>query len=110
MSDLLVDWQIRDLIEVGRLAIVPFSLKQLQGQSYDVRLGPWLEDPGTDVGRFPIPPEGYPLAKHEFLLGSTMEVVTVPPNMVVKVEGKSSRARDGLTVEAAGHVDGNFSG
>lgn len=109
MSDWLVDWQILEAMERDALVITNFSLGQLQGHSYDVRLGNQLVDPATDE-MWNIPAEGYPLTKHEFLLGTTMETFSLPPNIVGELKGKSTRARQGLTIEAAGLLDGGWGG
>ncbi len=47
----------------------------------------------------------------EFILGVTEEKITVPNNLVVRVEGRSSLGRLGIIVHAtAGYVDPGFSG
>lgn len=47
----------------------------------------------------------------EFVLGVTMETVTVPDDLVVRVEGRSSLGRLGIIVHStAGFVDPGFSG
>jgi dCTP deaminase len=48
---------------------------------------------------------------NEFVLGRTQETVTLPDNIVGRVEGKSSLGRLGLLVHStAGYVDPGFSG
>ena len=46
----------------------------------------------------------------EFALAHTQEVITLPNWVQGKVDGKSSRARNGLVVENAGIVDPGFKG
>ncbi len=47
----------------------------------------------------------------EFVLGVTMEKITVPDDLVVRVEGRSSLGRLGIIVHStAGFVDPGFSG
>ena len=47
----------------------------------------------------------------EFVLGSTLEVVTIPDDLAARLEGKSSLGRLGLlTHSTAGFVDPGFSG
>ncbi len=47
----------------------------------------------------------------EFVLGVTMESITVPDDLVVRVEGRSSLGRLGIIVHStAGFVDPGFSG
>ncbi len=71
--------------------------------------------------RIEIPATGYPLIPHTFILGQTVERLTlpidVPANRVLKrclsarIEGKSSRARTGLLVHfTAPTIHPDFSG
>lgn len=46
----------------------------------------------------------------EFLLASTIERITLPAHIAGEVKGKSTWARHGLLVEAAGLVDPGFDG
>ena len=47
----------------------------------------------------------------EFVLGSTLERVAVPNNLVARVEGKSSLGRLGLVIHStAGFIDAGFDG
>lgn len=47
----------------------------------------------------------------EFILGVTQEIITVPDDLVVRVEGRSSLGRLGIIVHStAGFVDPGFSG
>lgn len=57
------------------------------------------------------PGEGMVVHPGEFVLGSTLEVLNVPDNMVARIEGRSSYARLGLIPHAAaGFVDAGFEG
>ena len=58
-------------------------------------------------------PEGEPFVLHpgEFALGSTMEKVSIPPDLVARLEGRSSIGRIAVVVHAtAGFVDPGFEG
>jgi dCTP deaminase len=47
----------------------------------------------------------------EFVLGSTSEQVTLPDDLVARIEGKSSLGRLGLLIHStAGFIDAGFSG
>lgn len=47
----------------------------------------------------------------DFILGSTIEKITLPGNITSKIEGRSSLGRVGLMIHAtAGYVDPGFSG
>jgi dCTP deaminase len=46
----------------------------------------------------------------EFLLCSTLETVTIPPDLIGILTGKSTLARDSLQIECAGFVDPGWSG
>lgn len=55
--------------------------------------------------------DGYVLHPGEFILGVTEETITLPNNMVAKIEGKSSLGRLGLMVHVtAGFIDPGFRG
>src|SRR3989338_11409971 len=71
--------------------------------------------PETFAGRMRLIniPEGesFMVQPGEFVLGVTMETVTVPDDLVVRVEGRSSLGRLGIIVHStAGFVDPGFSG
>lgn len=123
---LLSDRDIRAELAGGRVAIDPFNDTLVQPSSVDVRLDRWfrvfenhryaqidprLEQP--DLTRL-IEPEGdEPFILHpgEFVLGSTLEAVTLPDDIAGRLEGKSSLGRLGLlTHSTAGFIDPGFSG
>ncbi|MFB6204596.1 MAG: dCTP deaminase [Candidatus Nanohaloarchaea archaeon] len=57
------------------------------------------------------PEEGVVIHPGEFVLGSTLEKVNVPSNLVARVEGRSSYGRLGIIVHAtAGYIDPGFEG
>lgn len=98
----LSDSQIEHLID--RLDLVtPYNEKQLQPASYDVQL---LAVRGATL----IGTEQWVIEPKQFVLGSTMERVTLPSDIVARIEGKSSWARRGLIVHTAGFIDPGFSG
>jgi dCTP deaminase len=66
-----------------------------------------------DLTELVKPSEEEPFILHpgEFVLGQTLERVTVPDDMVARLEGKSSLGRLGLLIHStAGFVDAGFSG
>lgn len=54
--------------------------------------------------------DGYVLNPGQFLLGATMESIRIPAGFVGIITGKSSLARIGLQVEAAGYADPGWDG
>jgi dCTP deaminase len=57
------------------------------------------------------PEEGMVVHPGEFVLGTTLETLEVPSNLVARIEGRSSYARLGLIPHAAaGFVDPGFEG
>ena len=70
-----------------------FSVDQVQPASIDLRLAQDIE-----------------LKPMEFKLASTVEYVKMPKSHAGKVEGKSSLARLGLFIHAAGFIDPAFEG
>ena len=123
---ILSDRDILREIEAGRIAIDPFERECVQPSSVDLHLGNKLllfrnsHRPYIDVKQ-PIDelmeahevPYGESFAVHplEVLLASTYESVTLPDDLVARLEGKSSLARLGLQVHAtAGFVDPGWQG
>lgn len=91
--------------EPPRSALLPW---QVQPVSVDLRLGGLSMKNGTPLlsdewGVWTIEPG-------QFLLGCTMEIVGVSENIWGDVRGKSTIAREGLIVEAAGLIDPGFEG
>lgn len=101
----LSDRTIEELVTDKDL-IVPYSQEQLQPASYDVKLADiqglhWVNKDGLKTWR---------LAAGRFVLGSTLEKVCLPDDIVARIEGKSSLARMGIIVHTAGFVDPGFCG
>lgn len=123
---LLSDRDIRAEVAAGRVVLDPFSDAMVQPSSVDVRLDRWfrvfenhkyaqidprLEQP--DLTRLLEPERDEPFVLHpgEFVLGSTLEAVTLPDDIAGRLEGKSSLGRLGLlTHSTAGFIDPGFSG
>ena len=122
----LSDRSIRDEIEAGRIKIDPYDEAMVQPSSVDVRVDASFRVfnntryPYIDVRK---PMEGLtelvevegdePFILHpgEFVLGQTLEVVTLPDDLVARLEGKSSLGRLGLLIHStAGFVDSGFHG
>jgi dCTP deaminase len=123
---LLSDRDILAEIEADRVRVEPFDPAMIQPSSIDFRLDRYFRvfenhryphiDPAADQSELTreVEPEGdEPFILHpgEFVLGSTLEVVTLPDDLAARVEGKSSLGRLGLLTHAtAGFVDPGFSG
>jgi len=122
----LSDRTILEEIEAGRLRVDPFERALLQPSSLDVRVtGEFrvfhnTRQPYIDVRR-PLPdltelvtvPHDEPFILHpgEFVLGSTLERVTLPDDLVARLEGKSSLGRLGLLIHStAGYIDPGWDG
>ena len=76
-----------------------------------IDLGNINETAPRSIYEYTTAPDGYWLAPQSFVLGSTVESVSIPRDLVARVEGKSSLGRLGLLVHAtAGFVDPGFSG
>jgi dCTP deaminase len=123
---LLSDRDLIAEIETGRLGLEPYDASLIQPSSIDVRLDRWFRvfnntkythiDPAIqqdDLTTLVEAPEGEPFVLHpgEFVLGSTLETVTLADNLAARLEGKSSLGRLGLvTHSTAGFIDPGFSG
>ena len=122
----LSDRSIRAEIDAGRIVIEPYDEGLVQPSSVDVRVDrqfrvfhnaryPYIDvrQPMEDLTELVTPPEGEPFILHpgEFVLGQTLERVTLPDDLVARLEGKSSLGRLGLLIHStAGFVDSGFSG
>jgi dCTP deaminase len=123
---LLSDRDIRAEVEAGRLAVEPWEDGLVQPSSVDVRLDRFFRvfnnsrythiDPAEQQDELTelVQPEGdEPFVLHpgEFVLGSTLEIVTLPDDLAGRLEGKSSLGRLGLlTHSTAGFIDPGFTG
>ncbi len=122
----LSDRTIREEIVAGRIIIRPFDYKDLQPASVDLHLDRKVLvfrnnlDPYIDLRKPMVEltepveiPEDKPFILHpgEFVLGSTLEHIEIPNNIVARLEGKSSLGRIGLLIHStAGYVDPGWKG
>ena len=122
----LSDRTIRSEIEAGRIEIDPFDASMIQPSSIDVRVDnkfrvfhnarhPFIDvrQPMEDLTELVVAEGERPFILHpgEFVLGQTLERVTLPDDLVARLEGKSSLGRLGLLIHStAGFVDPSFEG
>src|SRR6201996_2676577 len=123
---LLSDRDIRAEVDAGRRVLQPWDAELVQPSSIDVRLDRFFRvfnnsqythiDPAQQQDELTAlvePKDGDPfvLPPGEFVLGSTLEVVTLPDDLAGRLEGKSSLGRLGLlTHSTAGFIDPGFRG
>ncbi len=123
---LLSDRDLITEIKAGTLQLDPFEPALIQPSSIDVRLDRLFRvfnnhlythiDPAVrqdELTTIVDVPEGEPFVLHpgEFVLGSTLEVMTLGDQLAGRIEGKSSLGRLGLlTHSTAGFIDPGFSG
>lgn len=123
---LLSDRDIKAEIDSDRVRLDPYDPAMIQPSSIDVRLDKYFRlfdnhkypviDPAQDQPDLTRlvevePDDGFVLHPGEFVLGSTLETVSLPDDLAARVEGKSSLGRLGLMTHAtAGFVDPGFSG
>ena len=123
---ILSDRSIREALGAGRITIDPLDESAIQPSSVDLRLDRYfrvflnhtmpvidvkqnleeltrvveIDDPGSFI-----------LHPGEFVLGSTLERVALPYDLVARIEGKSSLGRLGLLIHStAGFIDAGFDG
>lgn len=122
----LSDKTIREEVEAGRILIDPFDDGMIQPSSIDVRVDssyrvfnnskyPYIDvkQPMEELTELVRAEGDEPFILHpgEFVLGQTLEKVTLPNDLVARLEGKSSLGRLGLLIHStAGFVDAGFSG
>ena len=123
---ILSDRSLREAIEGGRIIVDPLDESCVQPSSIDVKVGNLFRvfrnhttgviDVKQDLENLTelisIDDDGvFMLHPGEFVLGSTLERVAVPDDLVARVEGKSSLGRLGLLIHStAGFVDAGFDG
>jgi len=121
---ILSDNDILKRIEKGNLKIEPFDRSCVQPSTVDLHLSSEIRifdnwemglldvrekcDPSRLIK---ITSKGFVVHPGEFLLGATVERITIPADLAAKLEGRSSLGRLGLIVHAtSGYVDPGFSG
>ena len=129
---ILSDRSLREQLDAGRIVIDPLDDSLIQPSSVDVRISnlfrvfrnhsagvidvkqdmtgltELIEMPCDEDG---IGDEPFMLHPGEFVLGSTLERIAVPNDLVGRVEGKSSLGRLGLLIHStAGFIDAGFEG
>jgi len=123
---ILSDRDIRSALEAGRIVIEPFSPDAVQPSSVDLHLDrrfrvfrnsryPFIDvrQDQPDLTELVEIEEEQPFILHpgEFVLGSTLERVSLPNDLVARLEGKSSLGRLGLLIHStAGYVDPGWDG
>src|SRR3954452_14595493 len=122
----LSDRTMATLIADGRIGIDPYDDALLQPSSVDVRVDatfrvfhnaryPYIDvkQPQEDLTELVEVGDDEPFILHpgEFVLGSTLERITLPDDLVSRLEGKSSLGRLGLLIPStAGFIDPGWDG
>lgn len=123
---ILSDKDIKSEIKKRRIKISPLVLENIQPASLDVRLGNEfrifknstkafldVKEPIEDIMELIKVKKGGQIIIHpgEFLLGTTVEKVCIPDDIVAQLNGRSSIGRLGIIVHAtAGFIDPGFEG
>ena len=123
---ILSDRSLREAIAAGRIVLDPLDESCIQPSSIDLKVGNLFRvfrnhtagviDVKQDLENLTelisIADDGvFMLHPGEFVLGSTLERVGLPDDLVARVEGKSSLGRLGLLIHStAGFVDAGFDG
>jgi dCTP deaminase len=121
----LSDRTIRRLLHERRIEIEPYDESLLQPSSVDVRVDryfrvfhnaryPFIDvrEPQEDLTEL-VEADTEPFILHpgEFVLGSTLERIRLPDDLVARLEGKSSLGRLGLLIHStAGFIDPGWDG
>ncbi len=123
---ILSDHSIREALESGRIAIDPFDVTCVQPSSVDLHVDRYfrvfrnhsqrvidVKEDQEELTELVEIVEDAALILHpnEFVLGSTLERVRLPDDLVGRLEGKSSLGRLGLLIHStAGFVDAGWDG
>ena len=123
---ILSDRTIKERMSEREIVVDPLGPNAIQPASVDIRLdrevlifrNSWrthidVMQPADDVVERVRIEDDRPFILHpgQFALGSTLETVTIPDDIVARIEGKSSLARYGLLIHStAGFVDPGWTG
>ena len=123
---ILSDGTIRRALAEGRIGVDPLGDDAIQPASIDVRLAPQfrvfanhrysvidVQAEQPDLTELVEATDDEPFVLHpgEFVLGATLERITLAADVVARLEGKSSLARLGLVIHStAGFIDAGFDG
>ena len=123
---ILSDVTIREELAAGRIVIDPLGVDAVQPSSVDLHVDRYFRVFRNDTTPFIDPKErqedltelvevkddgAFILHPGEFVLGSTLERVALPDDLVARLEGKSSLGRLGLLIHStAGFVDAGWDG
>src|SRR5438034_8883010 len=115
----LADRTIARLLEEGRIEIDPYDDSLLQPSSVDVRVDRFfrvfhnsryayidVREEQEDLTELVEVEEDTPFILHpgEFVLGSTLERIRLPDDLVARLEGKSSIGRLGLLLHSTARI------
>jgi dCTP deaminase len=122
----LSDRTIARLLEEQRIVIEPYDESLLQPSSVDVRVDRYfrvfhnaryayvdVKEPQEDLTELVEIDDDRPFILHpgEFVLGSTLERIVLPDDLVARLDGKSSLGRLGLLIHStAGFIDPGWDG
>jgi dCTP deaminase len=122
----LSDRTIRRLLAEGRIEVDPLDETLIQPSSVDVRVDrffrvfhnaryPYIDvkEPQEELTELVEVDDETPFILHpgEFVLGSTLERIRLPDDLVARLEGKSSLGRLGLLIHStAGFIDPGWDG
>ena len=121
----LSDRVIKTLLAEGKIVVEPLGEGCIQPASVDVHLDkhilvfrnsrrPFIdvrEDLSDLTEMEEIGEQPFMLHPGEFVLGSTLETIELPDDLVARLEGKSSLGRIGLLIHStAGYVDPGWKG
>lgn len=123
---ILSDVTIREQLELGRIVIEPLGDDCIQPSSVDLHVDRYfrlfrnhsqrvidVKEDQEELTELVEVLEDNALILHpgEFVLGSTLERVALPDDLVARLEGKSSLGRLGLLIHStAGFVDAGWDG
>ncbi len=113
---LLSDEEILKEMEAGHLRIEPFNKELLGPDSLDIRLGNELllaknipevidsRNPANFFDEVKIDDDGFVLSPGDFVLGTTLEKISLPDHIAAQIEGRSSLGRLGVMVHVTAGI------
>ena len=97
---ILVDKEIKKLIEDHQLIIAGYCSENLNGVSYDLTIDYTLDEDGKECVEYDLRPG-------ETVFIKTQEELSIPENILGRVAEKNSRMRQGIVVSGPDYQPGH---
>lgn len=121
---ILSNVEVERFIKEEKIKIDPYEIENVQGATVDFRIGNKFKYPNyhhkknksgiigleDELQYLDLEDNEIIIQPNHFILGTTLETLTLPNYLCARVDGKSKIGRKGLIVQTAGHIGPGFNG